>query len=277
MSETVLRVDLSAGYRDQTVLQQVAFELSPGERLGLVGTSGAGKSTLLLALLGLLSWRGGWARGEVTLAGKNLLALKEKQARTLRGRHIALVPQSPTGALNGGLSLGMHFQQAWCAHDKRDPQRLAQRTRALMDRVHLPSDPAFLSRRPTEISVGQAQRCLIALALLHRPAIIVADEPTSALDPVTQAEVLTLLRETSSDDGTALLFVSHDLLSVLRLCPRIAVLASGKLGSKLPVANIGAADDPTLAPLLRALPLPLHVMLEHMHAATVEPQVLELA
>ncbi len=114
----LLEVRLRAGYGKQRVLDGVEFALGAGDRLGLVGTSGAGKSTLVLALLGLLPWRGGWAEGEVRLEGVNLLGLREREARRLRGRRVALVPQSPMSALNGAVTLRKHFEEAWRAHER---------------------------------------------------------------------------------------------------------------------------------------------------------------
>lgn len=271
MKAPVLEVNVTAGYGPRRILHDLQLSLQPGERLGLLGTSGAGKSTLLLALLGLLPWRGGWATGEVRLQGKNLLTLKEKEARHLRGNILALVPQSPASALNAALSLQTHFQEAWRAHENSGKARLALRLEDLLRRVQLPTEAAFLKRRPGQISVGQAQRCALALALLHRPAILIADEPTSALDPATQAEVLALLRSASEEEGTALLFVSHDLLSVLRLCSRFALLHDGRIAE---TARVEAADEvqhPELRRLLQTLPVPARVLLQYTAASSVEP------
>jgi ABC-type dipeptide/oligopeptide/nickel transport system ATPase component len=133
-----------------------------------------------------------------------------------------------------------------------------------MHEVQLPSsDDGFLRRKPGQISVGQAQRVLIALALLHRPSILIADEPTSALDPVTQAEIISLLRQLNRRHGTALLYISHDLVSVLQLCDRLAVLHSGAIAECVPVAQIDQARHPATLALLRALPVPVRVLLSH--------------
>lgn len=263
-AEPLLRVRLDAGYGKGTILRELEFTLRRGERFGLIGTSGAGKSTVLLALLGLLPWRGGWVDGEVSLGGENLLKLKERDARKLRGRALALVPQSPASALNSALSLETHFREAWRAHEAADKNRLAERMETLLRRVRLPTDKLFLRRKPSEISVGQAQRCAIALALLHRPALLIADEPTSALDPTTQVSVLALLREISAEDGTTLLFVSHDLLSVLRLCDRVAMLYGGRIEECLQADKIHFAQHPAFQQLLQTLPVPPEVLLKHM-------------
>ena len=261
-SDPVLHIHLSAaGYGKQTVLSDLTLDLNAGECLGMLGTSGAGKSTFLLAILGLLPWRGGWARGEVRFAGQNLLTSPEREVRKVRGRALALVPQSPASALNPALSLHTHFEQAWRAHQPKNARGLHQRLQVLLERVHLPSDPEFLRRKPTEISVGQAQRCTLALALLHRPAVVIADEPTSALDPLTQIEVLSLLREASSAENTSLLFVSHDLLSVLRLCPTLVLLQKGHLSEKISVSHLATQKSSVLENLLQTLPAPLEILL----------------
>jgi peptide/nickel transport system ATP-binding protein len=268
VSEPVLRLRLSAGYGKATVLHDVCLDLREGDCLGLAGTSGAGKSTLVLALLGLLPWRRGWVRGEVLLHGKNLLALPEREARRVRGKEIALVPQSPLSALNPALSLQTQFREAWTAHESsRD--RLLPRVTELLRRVQLPDDEAFLRRKPGEISVGQAQRVVLALALLHRPAVVVADEPTSALDPETQVEVLRLLRSLQHQERTTLLYISHDIVSILQLCQSVAVLQAGRIAAAQPVAELASLKvHPALQSLLATMPVPAAVLLQHLTAIT---------
>src|SRR5580658_6387985 len=264
--EPLLRVNLEAGYSGKPILRDIRFELDRGEVLGLVGTSGAGKSTLVLSLLGLLPWRGGRVTGEVVLEGENLLALPERKLRSLRGRKIALIPQSPMSALNSAISLQSHFNEAWKAHRENDRDVLECRMQELLAEVQLPCNSEFLRRRPSEISVGQAQRVLIALALLHRPALIVADEPTSALDPATQAQIVDLLKGLSCNHGATLLYVSHDLVSVLRICDRLAVLESGTIVETLPVNQLTAARHPATLNLLSTLPVPPSVLLSYRTA-----------
>ncbi len=261
----VLRVHITAGYGKHNVLHEVAFTLEKGERMGLVGLSGGGKSTLVLALMALLPWSGGWVRGEVMLEGRDLLALKARDARRLRGKCVALVPQSPVSALNSALSLRVHFHEAWRAHERRSPEKLQSRLAELLRQLQLPPEGSFLDRRPSQISVGQAQRVVLALALLHRPALLIADEPTSALDPTTQAETLQLLRQVNREDGTALLYISHDLLSVLQLCERIAVLSGGRIVDNFSALALGEeGHHPATLALLRSLPVAPRVLLEHM-------------
>lgn len=260
-SEALLRVHLDAGYSGKAILRDVRFELQRGEVLGLVGASGAGKSTLVLSLLGLLPWRGGSVAGEVTLEGENLLSLSERKLRMLRGRRIGFIPQSPMTALNASIGLQSHFNEAWKAHSREGRAALESRLRELLTELQLPFDAKFLRRRPAQISVGQAQRVLIALALLHRPALIVADEPTSALDPVTQTQTIALLKRLNRRHGTTLLYISHDLVSVLQLSDRIAVLHAGTIVESLDVSELGKARHEATLALLKALPAPPEVLL----------------
>jgi ABC-type glutathione transport system ATPase component len=270
IAEPLLRVNLEAAYGGKSALRDIRFELRRGEVLGLVGASGAGKSTLVLSLLGLLPWRGGRLSGEVVLDNENLLTLSERKLRALRGRRIALIPQSPMSALNPAISLQRHFTEAWKAHEKNADRHFTARVQELLAEVQLPCDAEFLRRRPAQISVGQAQRVLIALALLHRPALIIADEPTSALDPVTQIQIIELLRRLNRAHGAALLYVSHDLISVLQLSDRIAVLHAGSIVESLPVGRLSEACHPAALSLLSALPVPPGVLLSYRERSTLE-------
>ena len=265
--ELLLRVDLGASYAGMAVLHGIRFDLMRGEALGLVGASGAGKTTLVQALL---PWRGGRVTGEVTLKGRNLLALPERELRKVRGREVALIPQSPMSALNPAIPLQKHFDEAWRAHEKGGSRALAERMETLLAEVQLPRESEFLRRRSTQISVGQAQRVLIALALLHRPALIIADEPTSALDPVTQAQIVELLGRLNRRHGTTLLYISHDLMSVLQISDRIAVLEAGAIVENLPVTGLSLARHAATLGLFKALPVPVDVLLRYRELRGLE-------
>jgi peptide/nickel transport system ATP-binding protein len=260
--EPLLRVNLQAAYGNKPVLHDISFELQAGEILGLVGTSGAGKSTLVLSLLGLLPWRNGHVAGEAMLEGRNLLSRPEREMRKLRGRHVSLIPQSPMTALNSAISLQSHFNEAWKAHNSGGQAALMERLHTLLAEVQLPSDVSFLHRRPSQISVGQAQRVLIALALLHRPSLVIADEPTSALDPVTQSQIVELLKRTNRRHGTALLYISHDLVSVLQLSDRIAILNQGSIVETLLVSELAQPRHEATKALIGALAVPPEVLLQ---------------
>ena len=251
----LLQADFCAGYGKREILREIRFELQAGETLGLAGMSGSGKSTLAMAMMGLLPQTGGFARGSVLLEGRNLLEMRPRDLRAVLGARVALVPPSPHTALNPRLTLGGHFRAAWTAHSREDWKHGRAEAIRRLSAVDLPADAEFLGRLPGQISTGQAQRVLIAMALLHRPALLIADEPTSALDTVTQAQLLKLLRRIHQTDGTAVLFISHDLLAAATLCTRLAVLSEGRIAEVVATAHLaGQARHPATLALLDALP-----------------------
>jgi peptide/nickel transport system ATP-binding protein len=232
--DSLLRLRLSVNYSQKPdVLNDFSLDIGEGEIVGLVGPSGEGKSTVALSILGLLARKGARCRGEIRFRGRDLLGCSERELRRVRGKSISLVPQSPMAALNPHLRLSAQIKEAWHAHE-----RGAAETAPLMRSVSLPDDPAFLRQYPRSLSVGMAQRFVIALAILHRPALLLADESTSALDIITQAEILALFCRLRKEYGIAILYISHDLASVASLCDRVAILKEGKVVENAPVAQI---------------------------------------
>jgi ABC-type dipeptide/oligopeptide/nickel transport system ATPase component len=226
----LLRVSLSAGYAGRpNVLRDVELEMRQGEILALVGQSGSGKSTIALAILGLLGMRGGTVSGQAIFEGADLLKLPERRLREIRGRRIALVPQSPIASLNPALQLGTQFKEAWKAHQPSNGGQWRREALGALELASLGGIPEILNRYPRELSVGLAQRVLIAMAILHRPALVIADEPTSALDVITQSEILHLFEDLNHRLGTSILYISHDLLSVASLSHRVAILNGGEV------------------------------------------------
>jgi len=226
----LLSLRLSVDYRNKTgVLRDVFMELGQGEILGLVGQSGSGKSTLSLAIFRLLHLKGGTARGSLLFKGEDLIEKTETEMRSLRGREMSIVLQSPLSSLNPVLRIGSQLSEAWGAHAGGTREECAAAIRAALANVSLPNDSDFLRRRPSQLSVGQAQRVIIAMAILHRPSLLIADEATSALDTITQSEILRLFAQLNRDLGMGILYISHDLLSVAALCHRIAILYAGEI------------------------------------------------
>ena len=226
----LLSLHLTAGYAGRDpVLRNLVLNLQPGEILGLVGQSGCGKSTLALAILRLLHLKQGRASGSILMNGRDLLLLREREMRALRGQQIALVLQSPMSSLNPAMRIGKQLEEAWKAHRKTSRDQQVEAIAETLVSVSLPSDTQFLRRYPAQLSVGQAQRVIIAMAVLHRPALLIADEPTSALDLITQSEILQLFSELNRTLGMGILYISHDLLSVATISHRVAVMERGEI------------------------------------------------
>ena len=220
-------VTVSHAGRD-AVLNNLRLTIEPGESLGLAGRSGAGKSTIALAILGLHDSRRTKVSGSILFEGADLLRMKERDLRRVRGRRIGFVPQSPLASLNPVLTVGQHYKEAWYVHQ---PSRSDWKASALqtLSAVSLPANDDFLRLYPRQLSVGLAQRVLIGLAILHSPALLIADEPTSALDLVTRGEILQLLNRLNRDRAMAMLHISHDLPALAASCQHLAVLAGGKI------------------------------------------------
>jgi len=235
--------DLSVTSPTRTLLTGVSFELSAGERVGIVGASGAGKSQLVGAVLGLTP-PGLTVSGSVQIEGTEVVGARPGVWRPLRGRATALVAQDPGTALDPLTRVGRQVAlplraQGVARAGARD------RARALLAEVGLPdADRRF----PSQLSGGQRQRVALAMALAGAPRLLVADEPTSALDPTVQADVLDLLDRVTAEG--ALLLVTHDLAVATRLCTRLLVLAEGRLVADGPVAQVLA--DPLLADVVAA-------------------------
>jgi ABC-type glutathione transport system ATPase component len=243
MHGPVLRVELSADYPGKPgVLRNVQLDLVPGRITGLVGESGSGKSTLALAIMRLLDRKAARIEGALNFRGDNLLRLSERQMRRVRGKEIALVLQTAASSLNPSLRIETQLREVWRAHASSDWRTGRDQIASLLRGMELPDDAAFLRRFPGEVSVGQAQRLLIAMAVMHQPAVLIADEPTSALDVITQAKVLKLFRSLADDKGIAILFISHDLPSVASVCEQLCILKNGS------IVETGPAEQVFIAP-----------------------------
>src|SRR5579864_4028965 len=229
-SEVVLAAQISVRYGDRPpVLRDVSLDIRRGEVLGLVGQSGSGKSTLAMAILGLLDRKSVRTEGTIDFDGRDLLKSPERELRGLRGRKIALVLQSPLSSLNPALKIRTQLRETWRAHACGTAADCHRAIRQALESVSLPSTDEFLRKLPSQMSVGQAQRVLIAMAIMHRPSLLIADEATSALDVITQSEILTLFRQLNRTTGMAILYISHDLASVAGICDRIAILHEGQI------------------------------------------------
>jgi ABC-type glutathione transport system ATPase component len=267
------------------VLRRVSLEIARGEVVGLVGQSGSGKSTLAMAILGLLGGLLGRQRaiveGNVFFQGADLLAMRERELRNLRGRSLSLVLQSPLASLNPALQIRTQLREAWRAHSDGNATSADcdHAIQAALKSVSLPSgeddnNEDFLRKHASQLSVGQAQRVLIAMAIMHRPALLIADEATSALDVITQSEILELFARLNREIGMSILYISHDLPSVAGICQRIAILHEGQIVECGPTEQIFTAPvnayTRRLMSALPQVPVRREVLLARAHVVTME-------
>lgn len=229
-SGALLNLCLSVDYQEQPgVLRDACLQVDSAEIVGVVGESGAGKSTLAMAVLGLLDQRHAKVKGQIIFEGTDLLRLNGAQIRAIRGQKIALILQDSQLALNPAITLEDHFRVVWRAHSRLPWKEGKERVFQLFQELGLPLTGSFLAKKPRQISVGQAQRVVIAMALVHGPKLLVADEPTSALDAIHRKELLDLFVRLRESHQMAILLISHDLAAIAAICDRIAVLAEGRI------------------------------------------------
>ena len=233
----------------------VSFDLARGEIMGLVGESGSGKTVTGFSLLGLVDPPGRIVEGSVKLNGIELTTLPGHALRSLRGRKISMIFQDPIATLNPLLTIGQQMQMAIGAHERLSKRAAIARCAELLTRVGIPSAETRLRAYPHEFSGGMRQRVAIAIALLHRPAVLVADEPTTALDVSIQAQILLQMRELAAETGTAMIWISHDLAVVSSLATKLAVMYAGKIVEQGPTATLlRDPRHPYTAGLIASLP-----------------------
>ena len=245
------------------IVHDVSFSLAPGERVGLIGESGSGKSLTALAIMGLLPEELS-GRGTVRLDGRDLTTMSDRQLGALRGDRLAMVFQEPMTALNPLMRVGRQVAEALRRHRDLSRAEVAARVGQLLARVELP-DPASAGRAyPHQLSGGQRQRVMLAMALACDPAVLICDEPTTALDVTVQARMLALIDRLVAEEGSALLFITHDLAVVSGRCERVLVMYGGHIVEAGPTAAVFALPrHPYTAGLLQA------------SAATTDPSLLD--
>lgn len=233
----------------------VSFDLAEGEIMGLVGESGSGKTVTGFSLLGLVDAPGRIVEGSIKLNGTELTSLSEKALRTRRGREISMIFQDPIATLNPMLTIGLQMRLAIDAHERLSARAAEARSSELLTQVGIPSASARLRAYPHEFSGGMRQRVAIAIALLHRPAVLIADEPTTALDVSIQAQILSQMRDLAAETGTAMIWISHDLAVVSSLASKLSVMYAGRIVEQGPTANLlRDPRHPYTAGLIASLP-----------------------
>ena len=215
--------------RPLRVIEDLTFSIRPGEAYGLVGESGCGKSTVAMALMRYLPQNAVVDSGRVTFAGDDLLGADEATLRRWRGSRMAMVYQDPASALNPSMTVGAQISEVYRQHRGMDRAAASKEAEAMLGRVRITDPGRILGRYPHELSGGQQQRVMIAMALSTDPELLVLDEPTTGLDATVEAEVLDLVEQLRSDFDTSILFISHNLGVVRRVCERVGVLYAGRL------------------------------------------------
>lgn len=217
------------GQDPHTAVDEVSFQINPGEVVGLVGESGCGKSVTSLAMMGLLPKRGTRVSGTVMFDGVDLLSLSPRQLGDYRGTDIAMIFQDPLSSLNPVVPIGVQVSEVIRRHRKVTRAQARRRAEEMLERVGIPDPPRRMREYPHQLSGGMRQRVLIAIALACEPRLLIADEPTTALDVTIQAQILALLKELVVASGTALMMITHDLGVVAGLCDSVNVLYGGRV------------------------------------------------
>lgn len=220
------------------VVHGISLHMDPGERLGLVGESGSGKSVTALTVAGLLKRSRVTVSGQVLFQGRDLLRCPRSELRKIQGRDIGMVFQEPMTSLDPLMQVGRQVEEVLRIHTQLSAAQRRQQALEIMERVGLPDPAACYEKYPHQLSGGQRQRAMIAAALVIRPALLLADEPTTALDVTVQAQILDLLRELNRDMGVGILFISHDLHVVRKLCSRVAVMHNGEIVEAGPTEDL---------------------------------------
>ena len=236
-------------------LDKVSFSIESGEILGVVGESGAGKSLTGAAIIGLLERPGRIAGGEIWLAGERIDTLTAEPLRRIRGRRIGMIFQDPLTTLNPLYTIGRQLTETMQTHDRLSDADARRKAIGWLDRVGIPAAAQRIDAYPHEFSGGQRQRVVIALALCAEPALIVADEPTTALDVSVQAQIITLLKDLTRDQGTAVMLITHDMGVIAETAGRVAVMYAGRIAEIGPVGDvIGHAAHPYTDGLMASIP-----------------------
>ena len=236
-------------------LDDISFDIAPGEVLGVVGESGAGKSLTGASIIGLLEPPGRIASGQIVLEGRRIDDLPAAEMRQIRGRRIGAIFQDPLTSLNPLYTIGRQLTETIQTHLKVDAAEARRRAIALLEDTGIPAAAERIDHYPHQFSGGMRQRVVIALALAAEPQLIVADEPTTALDVSIQAQIIQLLKRVCRERGAAVMLITHDMGVIAETCDRVAVMYAGRIAEIGPVHEvINAPAHPYTRGLMAAIP-----------------------
>ena len=233
-----LRVEFPTRRQTLVAVDDVSFEIAPGEVLGVVGESGAGKSLTGMAIIGLLEPPGRISGGEIRLEGRRIDNLPREEMRRIRGRRIGAIFQDPLTSLNPLFTIGEQLVETVLTHLPVERAEARERALSLLSEVGIPAAARRIDHYPHQFSGGMRQRVVIALAIAAEPQLVVADEPTTALDVSIQAQIITLLKRLARDRGTAVMLITHDMGVIAETADRVAVMYAGRLAEIGPVRSI---------------------------------------
>ncbi|MDI6855347.1 MAG: ABC transporter ATP-binding protein [Candidatus Thermoplasmatota archaeon] len=234
----------------------INLEIKEDEILGLVGESGCGKTVTALSILKLLSSNARIVEGKIIFEGLDIVSLKEEGLRNIRGSKIAMIFQEPMSSLNPVYTIGNQLVETVLLHNREYSKKQArEKAIELLKLVKIPLPKKVIDQYPHELSGGMRQRCMIAMALVCKPKLLIADEPTTALDVTTESQILELIKELKSELRHSVLLITHDLGIVAELCDRVAVMYAGKIVECSDVKTIFTAPKhPYTVGLLNAIP-----------------------
>ncbi len=250
-----LRVEFPTRRGTLVAVDDLSFEIAPGEVLGVVGESGAGKSLTGMAIIGLLEPPGRIASGQILLEGERIDNLPPDAMRRIRGKRIGAIFQDPLTSLNPLFTIGEQLIETLQVHLELDHKQARSRAIELLAEVGIPAPAARIDNYPHHFSGGMRQRVVIALALCAHPRLIVADEPTTALDVSIQAQIIDLLKKVARENGAAVMLITHDMGVIAETADRVAVMYAGRLAEIGPVKDvIHAPRHPYTSGLMSSIP-----------------------
>lgn len=262
MTEPILEIeDLNISFfvraGEIPAVMDFSCKIMPGETMGLVGESGCGKSTVALGIMRDMGNRGKIVGGKIKFKGRDMGEMSNEELRALRGSKIAMIYQEPMASLNPAMKIGRQLMEVLIVHENASKDEAYGRSLEMLESVKLPDPARVMDAYPHQISGGQQQRIVIAMALLSKPDLLLLDEPTTALDVTVEAGIVQLIKELGRTTGTSMLFISHNLGLILETCDRITVMYSGEA---VETGKVGEVFDhmrhPYTQGLFNSIPLP---------------------